>query len=87
MKTASEYLKQLVDEHPYKQQGNPDSYSDYNQGWSDALDRAEQVMEGAMSDEWNRALSAVMVRLPKELTIETRAGDLQVWELCKSLKK
>lgn len=50
MKTAEEYLKQLVDEHPYKQPGNPDSYSKYNEGWSDALDCAEQVMEGVLSE-------------------------------------
>lgn len=31
-------LEDLEKIHPYKVIGNPDTYSSYNEGWSDALD-------------------------------------------------
>lgn len=31
-------IDSVQDKHPYKQAGNVDSYSDYNQGWSDACE-------------------------------------------------
>lgn len=44
-----EKLKQIIADielqHPYKQKGNSDSYSDYNQGWSDALDTLQTTIE------------------------------------------
>jgi len=33
---------EVADERPYKQAGNADSYSSYNEGWSDACDILEQ---------------------------------------------
>lgn len=36
-----EYLKQVLEDaeaqHPYRVSGKPETYSDYNQGWQDAL--------------------------------------------------
>jgi hypothetical protein len=31
-------VSEVEDMHPYKQAGNRDSYSEYNEGWSDACD-------------------------------------------------
>jgi hypothetical protein len=31
-------ISEISDQHPYKQSGNRDSYSQYNEGWSDACD-------------------------------------------------
>ena len=31
-------INEVTDRHPYKERGNPDSYSQYNEGWSDACD-------------------------------------------------
>ena len=31
-------INEVTDRHPYKQSGNPDSYGQYNEGWSDACD-------------------------------------------------
>ena len=30
--------------HPYKESGNPDSYTDFNQGWSMAIDKVIEEM-------------------------------------------
>jgi len=34
--------REVANERPYKQAGNADSYSSYNEGWSDACDILEQ---------------------------------------------
>jgi len=31
-------IKEISDQHPYKEKGNRDSYSQYNEGWSDACE-------------------------------------------------
>lgn len=38
-------IEQVEAMHPYKQSGNRDSYSDYNQGWSCACDIVQQRLE------------------------------------------
>lgn len=38
MKTIDEIINEVSDMHPYKEAGNRDSYSEYNEGWSDACD-------------------------------------------------
>jgi hypothetical protein len=47
--TQAEKLKQVIeklrDENPYKKWGDRDSYSDYRQGYNDALYELEQWME------------------------------------------
>lgn len=35
-------IDELIEQNPYKQSGNPDSYSSYNEGWNDALDLIQQ---------------------------------------------
>jgi len=34
----NDIINEVEDQHPYKQRGNPDSYSKYNEGWADACD-------------------------------------------------
>lgn len=41
-----EWLEELRKEHPYKEVGNPDTYSQYNEAWHDCLDRVESILEG-----------------------------------------
>lgn len=38
-------LEEIEAEHPYKVPGNPDTYSQYNEGWQDALDRVRGKIE------------------------------------------
>lgn len=38
-------------QNPYKKVGNPESYSKYAEGFSDALDIAEQELKKALEDE------------------------------------
>ena len=39
-------IEATANQHPYKEKGNRDSYSSYNQGWSDACDiLGERVKE------------------------------------------
>lgn len=35
----------LMDSMPHKQRGNPDSWSEYNQGWNDALNALKEDVE------------------------------------------
>jgi len=42
-KILSEITK-VENQHPYKQAGNRDSYSEYNEGWSDACDVIRQSL-------------------------------------------
>jgi hypothetical protein len=37
-------ITKVEDQHPYKQAGNLDSYSKYNEGWSDACDVIRQSL-------------------------------------------
>ena len=39
-------LEALAMEHPYKVVGEPDTYSQYNEAWSNCCDRAEQIVKG-----------------------------------------
>ena len=45
IKTLKKIIADIESQHPYKQKGNIDSYSDYNQGWSDALDILQTTIE------------------------------------------
>lgn len=40
-----DFIEDLESEHPYKIYGDADSYSDYNQGWCDAIDRVRSYVE------------------------------------------
>lgn len=37
-------LDELEKIHPYKVAGNPDTYSSYNEGWSDAINAVESYV-------------------------------------------
>ena len=41
----TEVIEEVEDMHPYKQLGNRDSYSEYNEGWSDACDILGQAIK------------------------------------------
>lgn len=43
-------LEELAMEHPYKVVGEPDTYSQYNEAWSNCCDRAEQIVEGVQNE-------------------------------------
>ena len=38
-------IERTAKEHPYKVYGDADSYSPYNEGWTDALDRLESIID------------------------------------------
>jgi hypothetical protein len=39
-----EKIDAVANEHPYKVVGDTDTYSQYNEGWTDACDRLEAVL-------------------------------------------
>ena len=54
----SKISSEVSDMNPYKQSGNRDSYSSYNEGWADACDVLEQrllaeLTEPARPSEWS----------------------------------
>lgn len=44
-------LEEIEAEHPYKVPGKPDTYSQYNEGWQDALDRVRGKSECAKKEQ------------------------------------
>lgn len=42
-----EQLEELEKEYPYKVVGEPETYSQYNEGWSDCIDRAIGIVKGS----------------------------------------
>ena len=57
MKETQEYFKELIESNPYQKKGVPNSYSQYNQGWQDALDLAIQVAERIREDAYDNGYS------------------------------
>jgi len=44
-------ISDIYNEHPYKVVGQPDTYSQYNEGWCDACDRIEAVLVAVISGQ------------------------------------
>jgi len=40
-----EITEKIIDTHPYKQRGNIDSFSEYNEGWTDGCDVLGQAIK------------------------------------------
>jgi len=40
----SKVIEEIADQRPYKEAGNADSYSQYNEGWTDACDVLETAI-------------------------------------------
>lgn len=60
MSKVEEILDKIEAEHPYKVPGDYDSYSQYNEGWQDALDRVSGEL-GNLNNGW----ISVEERLPE----------------------
>jgi len=75
-KKLIEHLKEIANEHPYKIQGNPDSYSDYSQGWADCADRMISIVENMPQLDTFGEWIQVSERYPKE------TGEYLVWYDC-----
>lgn len=51
MQELEKILDKIEAEHSYKVSGDRDTYSQYNEGWSDAIDRMRGVLEN-LDDGW-----------------------------------
>lgn len=49
MPRIMELIDEVIEIHPYKQIGNRDSYSQYNEGWEGGLDRLKTEIENNFS--------------------------------------
>lgn len=68
-------LEEIEAEHPYKVPGNYDSYSQYNEAWSDAIDRVRARLENYFKEKENDGWIKVKDRLPipnKEVWVTVR---------------
>lgn len=56
MQGIDEILDKIAAEHPYRTPGDHDSYSQYNEGWQDAIDRVRGMLmlffENGEYDGW-----------------------------------
>jgi len=85
---AKDYLKKLRDLHPYREAGKPETYSKYNEGWSDALDLVQNVFEQAQKDAYNQALEDAANHEECDFTMEDEEGRKYNYiEWIKKLKK
>ena len=71
-------LNKIEAEHPYRVPGNQGSYSQYNEGWTDAVDRIRGEL-GSLGDRW----IPVEERLPEDeemvlVTCQTKSGKKSV---------
>lgn len=64
MKELEKILEEIEAEHPYKVPGNYDSYSQYNEAWSDAIDRVRARLENFFKEKENDGWIQVKDRLP-----------------------
>lgn len=53
MQELEKILEEIESEHPYKVPGNYDSYSQYNEAWSDAIDRVRARLENYFKEKEN----------------------------------
>lgn len=66
MQELEKILEEIEAEHPYKVPGNYDSYSQYNEAWSDAIDRVRARLENFFKEKENDGWIPVEDRLPEE---------------------
>ena len=66
MQELEKILEEIEAEHPYKVPGNYDSYSQYNEAWSDAIDRVRARLENFFKEKENDGWIPVEERLPED---------------------
>lgn len=66
MQELEKIFEEIEAEHPYKVPGNYDSYSQYNEAWSDAIDRVRARLEDFFKEKENDGWIPVEDRLPEE---------------------
>lgn len=44
-------LIEIENEYPFKVEGYPDTYAPYNEGWSDCVDRFEQMLRHELEED------------------------------------
>lgn len=66
MQELEKIFEEIEAEHPYKVPGNYDSYSQYNEAWSDAIDRVRARLENFFKEKENDGWIPVEERLPEE---------------------
>lgn len=65
MQELEKILEEIGAEHPYKVPGNYDSYSQYNEAWSDAIDRVRARLENFFKEKENDGWIPVEKALPE----------------------
>lgn len=66
MQELEKILEEIEAEHPYKVPGNYDSYSKYNEAWSDAIYRVRARLENFFKEKDNDGWVTVEDRTPEE---------------------
>lgn len=84
MKAAEEYLKPY--HLSYKDPSDRSSYSQYREGYSDAMDIAGQVIEQAQKDAYNQALEDAAENAACEYKKDYLTGEIDKQSILK-LKK
>lgn len=51
LEQAIEQADKIQDEHPYKVAGNHNTYCEYNEGWSNAIDRISSMLTELLPTE------------------------------------
>ena len=65
MQELEKIFEEIEAEHPYKVPGNYDSYSQYNEAWSDAIYRVRARLEEFFQEKDNDGWIPAEERLPK----------------------
>ena len=83
-----EELEHIAEIHPYKVVGDRDSYSPYNEGWSDCISLIEHYLEQLPSAKPERKWIPVTERLPETgktvlVTVEGWNSERYVYSDCR----
>lgn len=79
MQELEKIFEEIEAEHPYKVPGNYDSYSQYNEAWSDAIYRVRARLENFFKEKENDGWIPVDDRLP--------IPNIEVWVTVKRNEK
>lgn len=63
-----DYIDEVEKEHPYKVYGDRDSYSEYNEGWCDALDRVRSFIDNMVIANYIKVERSLDTKLHSDLT-------------------
>ncbi len=75
MENVNKIIEEVTEIHPYKKAGNPESYSSYNEGWTDACDALGERLRLYFEKTHSEAAGRIAFELPENAVEWLRKGQ------------